>query len=109
MARADSVHKHTPITRETVANASSISLPGGTVGWLWNLRSEQDYRAKKVSLTTHQGPSTKLQHHHCLMGQGYPPDQHIDSESIKTVPDKHHLQVAGKAKPRTCHSNTKYL
>ena len=43
------------------------------------------------------------------MGKGYPPDQHIDSESIRTVPHKHHPQVAGKAKPRTGHSNTKYL
>ena len=49
---------HTHV-RETVANASSISLPGGTVGWLWNLRSEQDYRAKKVSPATHQGPYYK--------------------------------------------------
>ena len=40
------------------------------------------------------------------MGHGYTQDQYIDSESIKTVPDKHHPQVACKAKPRTCHSNT---
>ena len=43
------------------------------------------------------------------MGQGYPQDQYIDSESIKTVPDKHRPQVACKAKPRTCHTNTKHL
>ena len=29
------------------------------MGWLWNLRSEQDYRAKKVSPATHQGPYYK--------------------------------------------------
>jgi hypothetical protein len=34
------VHTHTN-PRMTTANASSISRPGGTVGWLWNLRSEQ--------------------------------------------------------------------
>ena len=34
-----------PHSRETAANASSISLPGGTVGWLWNLRLEQGSRA----------------------------------------------------------------
>ena len=33
-----------PHSRETAANASSISLPGGTVGWLWNLRLEQGSR-----------------------------------------------------------------
>ena len=31
------------------ANASSFSLPGGTVGWLWNLRLEQGYRAPLIS------------------------------------------------------------
>ena len=34
-----------PHSRETAANASSISLPGGTVGWLWNVRLEQGSRA----------------------------------------------------------------
>ena len=50
-----------------------------------------------------------LQDHHCLMGQGYPQDQHIDSESIKTAPDKLRTQVACEAKPRTCHTNTNHL
>ena len=43
------------------------------------------------------------------MGQGYPQDQHIDSESIETAADKLRAQVACEAKPRTCHTNTKHL
>ena len=50
-----------------------------------------------------------LPDHHCLRGQDYSQDQHIDSESIKTAPDKLRPQVACKAKPRTCHTNTKHL
>ncbi len=38
LPRAVYTHTH-PLM--TAANARSISCPGGTVGWLWNLRSEQ--------------------------------------------------------------------
>jgi hypothetical protein len=49
--------KHIPLPVEA-ANASSISLPGGTAGWLWNLRSEQGYRAMPLSNST-----SSTQHH----------------------------------------------
>jgi hypothetical protein len=52
------------------ASASSISRPGGTVGWLWNLRSEVDnvetvvpkqypdsLRAQRLSAQTGPGPT----------------------------------------------------
>ena len=76
--------------RRKLLYTCTISLPGGTAGWLWNLRSEQGYRAMPLSNST-----SSTQHHR--LGQRSRLSEHRPMATRGCQPSMGHLQDASLA------------